>query len=232
MREQTSFNQIVLRTVTRIVGHANRKADRVRQHLQIILHDVLRRGVAASTVEQQEKGTGVRITLATDAVPVPLQTVARKLAGVMRQSQVEVSSIPGRIVDAMRNQHAVRPTGEVVIKRLRSLAAPRAALAKQPTQELFRFRIHGKVRLPGGVVLVDQVSNVKKLRVPVGRASPGNRLVDFSQTHLPILQPRPNRIVADGRPQAVHFDFEALWGQVRKDDRLFVRITARPGLQK
>jgi hypothetical protein len=56
--------------------------------------------------------------------------------------------------------------------------------------------------------------------------------VDFSQTHLLVLQPGPNRIVADGRPQAVHFHFEALRGQVRKDDRLIVRITARPGLQE
>jgi integrase len=170
----------------------------------------------------------VRITLATDAVPVPLQTVARKLAGVMRQSQVDVSSISGRIVDAMRNQHAVRPTGEVVIKRLRSPAA----LAKQLTQELFRLSIHGKVRLPDGVVLVDQVSNVKKLRVPVGGTSPGDRLLEFSQSHVLFPLPHPNRIVGDRRPQAVHLHFETLRSQVCKDDRLFVRITARPGLQE
>lgn len=70
-------------------------------------------------------------------VPVPLQAVAGKLAGVMGKSQVDAASIAGGIVNAMWNQHAVRPAGEVVVERLRCAAAPRAALAKQPTQKLF-----------------------------------------------------------------------------------------------
>ena len=83
MRKQTMFDRVVLRAIGRIVGHANRNAERVDQPLQILFEDVMPAIVAAAAVAQQQDRRGPRI--GPRAVPLPPQakTVASELARVV-----------------------------------------------------------------------------------------------------------------------------------------------------
>lgn len=54
MRKETTLNQIVLRTITRVVSYANLHTDLLHQLLQIMLKDVGVGRVAAATVAQPQ----------------------------------------------------------------------------------------------------------------------------------------------------------------------------------
>ena len=167
MREESTFDWIVFRTVTRIVGHADFHADGVAELLKVILHDVLIRGVASTAVKQQQDGSCIGITLSPDPVPVPHQTVARELTGIVRQADVEVPSIAMQIEDAVRNQDAISPAWKVVIERTKCSAASRSSVAKQTTDELFGLCIHGKTRVASTFVLFPELCDSAELRVTI-----------------------------------------------------------------
>jgi hypothetical protein len=52
------------------------------------------------------------IALLANAAPIPKQTVAGKLAGIVRKADVDMSPIADRVVDAMRNDHAAAQLGK------------------------------------------------------------------------------------------------------------------------
>ena len=108
----------------------------VHQFLQVVFEEVLIGGVAATAVaQQQDRGRGGIAALA-DAVPVPAQAVAGELAGVVTEADVDVATIAGQIVDAVRDDQTRGPTGEVVVERAEGLLRPHAALAIELSQTL------------------------------------------------------------------------------------------------
>ena len=104
MGKEPPFNRIVLRTITRVVRHPNFHANLVGQQLQIMLEDIGVRGVAAATIAQPQDRGRLRITLLANAVPIPAKAVARKLAGVVGQAEVNMPAVADPIVNAVRNQ--------------------------------------------------------------------------------------------------------------------------------
>ncbi|MEZ6132668.1 MAG: hypothetical protein R3C59_28715 [Planctomycetaceae bacterium] len=73
-----------------------------------------------------------------------------------------------RIVNAVGNQHAIGPTGEVVIK-LRTGAAVGTPFPIQHAQTPLGLGVDGKPGISFRFVLLDQVGDVIKLSFPIGR---------------------------------------------------------------
>lgn len=171
---------IVLRAVAGIVGHANLDAQLVDQFLQVGLEDVVRGRVAAARVTEQENGLRIGVALLADALPVPTQTVASEKTGVVAQSKVDVASIPCQVIDAVRDEYAVSPTGEVVVKGFGRLPSPDAALAKQLSKVFFGFAVEGKDGVASIEVFGLQSTDALELSVAVRRYATGKHLVDFA----------------------------------------------------
>ena len=123
MRKETTLNQMVLRTRARVVRHANFHPNLVGQQLQIMLEDIGVRGIAAAAIAQPEDRRRLGITPLAHAVPRPAKTVTRKLAGVVRQADVDLPTVADSIVNTVRNQHAVGPTGTIMLEGAKRLAA-------------------------------------------------------------------------------------------------------------
>ena len=77
-----------------------------------------------------------------DPVPIPSQAVSGELAGLMREPNVDVSTVALQIVDAMRNYFAICPTGKVMIESVKRFGCVNPALAIQTTEMLFRLGIY------------------------------------------------------------------------------------------
>ena len=90
---------------------------------------------------------------------MPKQTVASKLAGVVRQTDVDMPTVANRIVDAMRNDHAVRPTRKVMIERLERFAAADPSGSVELAQAFFCLGVDGEIGISGGLVFVDQLGD-------------------------------------------------------------------------
>ena len=71
----------------------------------------------------------MRIAPLSDAIPIPFDTVAGKLGSVVRETNVDVPPIAKRIIDTVRDDHALGPTWEVMVERLEGSAATNSARA-------------------------------------------------------------------------------------------------------
>ena len=68
VRKQSTFNRVVLGTITRVVSHPDRQADGISELLKVIFHDELARCVAAPAIEEQQDRFGMGITLTSALV--------------------------------------------------------------------------------------------------------------------------------------------------------------------
>jgi hypothetical protein len=109
------------------------------------------------------------IAMLADAIPIPLQTVAGKLARVVRQADVDVATVACQIVNAMRDERAVCPTGKVMIERLERLARADSSSSKEFSHSLLRFGVHRKARIASRLIGLDQFGDPQKLRVTILR---------------------------------------------------------------
>ena len=149
--------------------------------------------VAAAAIAQEQDRRGVGVAALADAVPVPAQAVAGELAGVVTQAEVEVAAVASQIVDAVRNDHARRPTGEVVVERPEGPLRPHAAVAVELSQMLLGLGVEGKHRVSRRAVLGLQLGDALELRVPVGRLPPPPRSSRFCATPVPLRPANPAR---------------------------------------
>ena len=100
------------------MGHANRQSDRVAQTLQVVFENVLAGRIAAAAVAGQQNRSGIAVALLADPIPVPAKTVTGELGRVAREANVDVPQVEFSIEDAVRNDNAVGPGREVMVKRL------------------------------------------------------------------------------------------------------------------
>ena len=85
---------------------------------KVLLHNAMGTGVGASAITQDDYGVRPGILSPEMLVPYALYVVAYKLGSVVAGAYRHISNILRDIVDAVRNNLAVRECGEVVVKRL------------------------------------------------------------------------------------------------------------------
>ena len=119
MGKESPFNSIVLGTIRGVVCDPNFQTDRLAQPFQIVLKNILIGRIASTAIASQEDGCCVGIALLSDSIPVPFEGITGKFAGVVRKAKIEMASVSQWVVDSMRNDHPVGPTGKIVIKGLK-----------------------------------------------------------------------------------------------------------------
>lgn len=72
LRKETPLDEMVLRTVARIICHASGHSGRVDDTLKIVLEKTLAGRVAAAAVSQQQHRLSICVGLLADAIPIPL----------------------------------------------------------------------------------------------------------------------------------------------------------------
>ena len=85
---------------------------------KILLDDSERGGVGPYVITQDNEGTSIGVLLLEMFSPDSRDVVTDKIGRVMANAQRHVTHISGHIVDAVRNNLAVREGGEVMVKGL------------------------------------------------------------------------------------------------------------------
>ncbi len=196
VRKQPAFDRVVLGAIAGIVRDADLDPDFITEYLQVVFEDVGVSRIAASAIAQQQDGGCIRVATFADAVPVPTQTVTREQTGVVRQTNIDVTSVANPIVNAMRNEHPVSPAGKVMIESAKRSAAADAARPEQVAQMFFGLGVYGKVRISDCFVLIDETGDIHKLSVTIVRRTTRHDLGNFSQSQFVLVHPVANRIVA------------------------------------
>lgn len=125
----------------------------------------------------------------SDSLPIPAKAVASELRGIATEPDVNVSPVASEIEDAMRNDHAGGPTGEVMVESLKCTPRPNAALAVQSAEELFGFRIDGKYRISRFEVRLSEFVNALELGVTIRRISPSYVFLNLVKGQPFIFEP-------------------------------------------
>ncbi len=109
-------------------------------------------------------------------------------------------SVANQIVDAVRNDHPIGPTGKVMVKSLKCTPRPHTTFAVQLAQELFRFRIDGEHGVAHIEIRLLKFADPVELRVTIGRTSASNVLFDLVERQAFIFEPVTHDMRTDGRP--------------------------------
>ena len=107
----------------------------------------------------------------------------------MTQADVEVAAVACEIVDAVRNDHAGRPTGEVVVERPEGLLRPDAAPAEKLPEMLFGLGIHGKHGVSRRGVFGLPCGDPPELGVPIRTLTSFQALLNLMSRQLLLFHP-------------------------------------------
>src|SRR3989442_15703815 len=77
------------------------------------------------------------------------------------------------IVNTVRNEHAIGPTGKIMIEGTKGLRTAHATGPKQLAQMLFRFGVNRKIGIPSSFIFRDECSNPLELRIAIRRVTAG-----------------------------------------------------------
>ena len=116
-------------------------------------------------------------------IPVPTEAVTGELAGVARKADIDMTQIPLGIEDTVRNDDAISPRREVMVKRLERFASSHSTLAVQLSQVLFCFGIDGKPWIAVRLVPIDQFGDLHELGIPIGMLSAGKTLANLASAN-------------------------------------------------
>ncbi len=105
--------------------------------------------------------------------------ITGKGAGVMADTDVDVASVAGQVVDAVRNDHAGGPTGEVVIEGPDGPLGPSAARAEELPEMFLGLGVHRKHRVSHCGILGFQLGDSPELGVPIRALSPRKSLLNL-----------------------------------------------------
>ena len=114
--------------------------------------------------------------------------------------------LSGKIVEPMRNDHAMGQAGKIVIKRLEGLLAVDLAIPIERSQVCFLFGIHAQDRVASCETLLDETilwSMQESVRIAQGRED-GNGQASQELVHngaSPVLQLAAGSPLATGQDQ-------------------------------
>lgn len=118
LRKEPVLDGIELGTIRRIMNHKKPDTQFVGKVHKILLDDSVRGGVGPSAITQDNEGTSIGVLLLEMFSPYSRDVVTDELGRVMANAQRHVTLISSHIVDAVRNNLAVREGGEVMVKGL------------------------------------------------------------------------------------------------------------------
>src|SRR5207245_5076364 len=95
---------------------------------------------------------------------------------VTAEPEMHPALLSGKIVEPMRNDHAMGQAGKIVIKRLEGLLAVDLAIPIERSQVCFLFGIHAQDRVASCETLLDEMGQMAKLRIAMRGVTSGEHL--------------------------------------------------------
>jgi hypothetical protein len=130
---------IVLRRVGWIMRHPYLQASLLRKPFECRFEEAGAYTMASSPITQEQQRAGVRIVCLTLCMPPLTQAVTRKFTGIVARPQVDIPMILLQIINAMWDDHPLRQTWEVMVKRFHDPLCVQRAGTVQMTDQLFFF---------------------------------------------------------------------------------------------
>ena len=121
LRKEPLLEGIELGTIWRIMNDKKSDTQIVGKVHKILLDESVRGGVGPSAITQDNEGTSIGVLLLEMFSPYSRDVVTDELGRVMANAQRHVTLISSHIVDAVRNNLAVREGGEVMVKGVKDI---------------------------------------------------------------------------------------------------------------
>ena len=115
MGKEPVLDRVELRTVRRIVGHANLSLNALGQLLQPMFEHVPPRRIAAAAIAQKQDLFRVGIGESPVLIPPPRDALAGETTRVVTESEIQVAAVALAIVDAMRVNDTGGQLGEIAV---------------------------------------------------------------------------------------------------------------------
>ena len=123
MGKEPMFNGVVFGQIGRVVCDPNFTPNFIHQTLEVALEEVLARVVAAAPVTQDQDRSRLRVVELPLVVPPIAEAITGKFAGILANAEVEITRVPAKVVDRVRNDDAVGKTGKIMVIGLERLLA-------------------------------------------------------------------------------------------------------------
>ena len=124
------------------MGHPQFQTQMVRQLFEMIFENVAIGGITSAAIEQEQYSASVGISRATIRFPPIRDAVASESAGVVAQTQIQVSKVSLEVVESVWKDHPECGTRKIVVERLLGLLGVQATDAKQKTKEFLVFGVY------------------------------------------------------------------------------------------
>ena len=112
---------------------------------------------------------------------------------VVTEPAIAVAAIAGQVVDAVRGEHALGPTGEFAVEGLGRLPSPSAAVAKRESEVFFGLAVEGKGGVAGFEGFGRQCGDALELCVAIERFATPPAPCGFCARPAPKLSTNPAR---------------------------------------
>jgi hypothetical protein len=224
VREDAMFDRVVFRAVGRVVRDADLDADAVRQSLQILFEQILRRAVAASAVAFDHEAFGLRMGRAALLFPPQSDAVAAQLGGVVRRVEMDPGPVPRDVIDAVRDQLALACAGEVMVEGLDGLLREGHAGTMEITEQFLLLRVNADHGIARRCVLLPQLRDVFELRIAIGMMAHRLLLASRATTDSHLFEQPPNHPSTGRRAPRDEPPRELIQRQVRPQHPLAHRV--------
>jgi len=224
VRKESVLDGIVLGTIRRIVGHAEFQAQVVCQLFEMIFENVAIGGVAPAAIEQEQHSARVRIGRASMRLPPIRDAVASESAGVMAQTQIQVSEVSLEVVQSVRKDHPERGTGKIVVERFLGLLGVQATDAKQQAKEFLVFGVDAD----DGIRRIHELGSVARddLELPIAGSilSQRQRFARFATAQTMSLQELRDDGDADAKAEGTKFTGNLSAGKIGPENAVLIGI--------
>lgn len=144
--------------------------------------------IAPASIAQHQKGIRLWVGRSAPGSPPGFQTVAGKAAGVVAQTQVDVSPISFGIVQAMGKHDSGCQTGEIVISGFEGFGCIHPATSEEIADQFLFLGVDAEDRVGRSQIAFPQFRNSEELPVLVSMATLRAFLLRLPTTESMLLK--------------------------------------------
>ena len=164
---------------------------------KILLDDSVRTGIRTSAIAQDNKRMRIRVLPLQVLFPYSCDVVADKSGCVVTDSQCHIADIPCDIVDAMRDNLAIRERGEVVVKRLERSVGQRLSFTLEVPKHLLLLGINADDEKSYTRSLLANGGDLLELLVPVFHILHGEVLIEGAFPKAKRIKDLSDKVAGD-----------------------------------
>ena len=151
--------------------------------------------------------------------------VASKVAGVVAQTQIQVSEVSLEVIEAVRVDHPERRTGKIMVEGFLGLSGVQAADAKQQAKEFLVFGVY----TDDGIRRLHELGSVVRddLELPIAGSILAQRqgFTSFAPAQTMSLQKLRDDGDADAKAEGTKFLGDLSAGKIGPENAVLIGVT-------